>query len=316
MLRPAPFLLLALYGARSTSAKTYSLLPLGDSITFGCGDYCGGATEPNPTGCNGSYGVGKKCCAKEFGTPKPHPWTPCMGCSGGYRQPLFSRLDAEGPGAADGDAWKFVGTVKQQGGVYRGDHHDGHPGWRIDQVQGDCWPPADKACQGGNSSFFRQWTALKPDYIVLMIGTNDIGQLYNTTCDKTATPWKCEVAPIASRLEALLRATYAALPHVHIFLSDLVGIGPRPCYGPDGDDSGWGLGETMVQAFNARLPQITQRMIRAGHQMTHIPLANMTGLGQGGKDLCPCDYHPTHAGYKVMAGAIFDSICKAHARAS
>lgn len=86
-----------------------------------------------------------------------------------------------------------------------------------------------------------------------MIGTNDIGQLYNTTCDKsTKGAWQCDVAPITKRLEGLLRATFAALPHVHVFLSDLVGIGPKPCYGPDSDESGWGLGEKMVLDFNSR----------------------------------------------------------------
>ena len=192
-----------------TNAHTapLKLLPLGDSITFGCGDYCGGADAPTTVGCNGTYGVGDKCCAKPFGSPIPHPWTPCMGCSGGYRAPLESRLKASKR------AWEFVGSVQQDGGS----RHEGHPGWRIDQIAGTCVDVnhtlpdghVEKGdCQGGNASFFKSWVGLEPNVIVLMIGTNDIGQLFNTTCDRSTTPWVCSVDPIAQRLSDLINATF------------------------------------------------------------------------------------------------------------
>lgn len=192
-----------------TNAHTapLKLLPLGDSITFGCGDYCGGADAPTTVGCNGTYGVGDKCCAKPFGSPIPHPWTPCMGCSGGYRAPLESRLKSSKR------AWEFVGSVQQDGGS----RHEGHPGWRIDQIAGTCVDVnhtlpdghVEKGdCQGGNASFFKSWVGLQPDVIVLMIGTNDIGQLFNTTCDRSNTPWVCSVDPIAQRLSDLINATF------------------------------------------------------------------------------------------------------------
>eukprot|EP01043_Picozoa_sp_COSAG02_P052716 COSAG02_NODE_5723_length_4094_cov_20.899374_2_plen_314_part_00 len=194
-------------------AAPVKLLPLGDSITFGCGDYCGGADAPTTVGCNGTYGVGDKCCAKPFGTPTPHPWTPCMGCSGGYRAPLESRL-----AASKRTSWEFVGSVRQDGGSW----HEGHPGWRIDQIAGTCIDAnhtlpdghvESGSCQGGNASFFKRWVALKPDVIILMIGTNDIGQLYNTTCNRSQTPWVCSVEPIARRLVGLVNATFrCAMP--------------------------------------------------------------------------------------------------------
>jgi len=43
----------------------------------------------------------------------------------------------------------------------------------------------------------------------------------------------------------------------------------------------------------------------------HVPLLSKTGIGEGGKDLCPCHYHPTHDGYAVMAKTYFDAITKA-----
>jgi hypothetical protein len=76
-----------------------------------------------------------------------------------------------------------------------------------------------------------------------MIGTNDIGQLYllrdivydipqnrgklvdlldrfmlrsryNTTCDRSKTPWVCSTEPIAHRLDLLLNAVNAQAPPV------------------------------------------------------------------------------------------------------
>ena len=132
-----------------------------------------------------------------------------MGCSGGYRAPLESRL----AGGKGGYTWEFVGSVQQDGGS----RHEGHPGWRIDQIAGTCvavnhtLPDGHVEigdCQGGNASFFKNWVALEPDAIVLMIGTNDIGQLFNTTCDRSKTPWVCSVDPIAERLSDLIEATF------------------------------------------------------------------------------------------------------------
>ena len=56
------------------------------------------------------------------------------------------------------------------------------------------------------------------------------------------------------RLELLLERTFAKLPGVRVFLSDLTGqcpFGPRPCYGPNSPTRGAGLGETMVRAYNS-----------------------------------------------------------------
>ena len=64
--------------------------------------------------------------------------------------------------------------------------HEGHPGWRIDQLAGTCvganhtLPDGHVEggdCQGGNASFFAGWVALAPDAIVLMAGTNSPGHL-------------------------------------------------------------------------------------------------------------------------------------------
>ena len=69
MLFLASLLFLPLCWADSTTA----ILPLGDSITFGCGDSCVGV-------------------AGGWNCDLPPYTTPCSACSGGYRQFLWRML--------------------------------------------------------------------------------------------------------------------------------------------------------------------------------------------------------------------------------
>jgi hypothetical protein len=73
---------------------------------------------------------------------------------GGYRQMLYELL------AQDGIRFEFVGSLK--GGDVPDPHHEGHSGWRIDQIE--------DGIAGG-------WLRIyKPDLVLLHIGTNDIWQ--------------------------------------------------------------------------------------------------------------------------------------------
>jgi lysophospholipase L1-like esterase len=215
-----------------------------------------------------------------------------------------------------------------------GARHDGHPGWRIDQLGNTT---------GGALSFFANWTAYNPDSVLLMAGTNDIstvrvfrqdfaledaigshaflsgvhcsyhchhkscrnteGQLYNISCDKTVTPWQCSVDNILHRLDRLIAQILAALPHTTVFVSDIVGIGPKPCYGPDPQ----AIGNDMVLNFNKGLPEIAAKY--QSSQVVHVPLLTETGIGEhGGEGLCPCQYHPTHTSYAKMAAVYAKAI--------
>jgi lysophospholipase L1-like esterase len=94
--------------AVATSAPV-TILPLGDSITFGCGD-----------GCEGTTGCGDQCAVSR---PK---------AQAGYRAPLWRKLS---PGSATSSEWDFVGA--QQNGPDDIDRdHEGNPGWKIEQVEG------------------------------------------------------------------------------------------------------------------------------------------------------------------------------------
>ncbi|MEW2428708.1 GDSL-type esterase/lipase family protein [Micromonospora sp. NPDC047644] len=114
----------------------------------------------------------------------------------GYRRKLFDALDIV---AGDVD---FVGS--QEAGTMDDPDHEGHPGWRIDQITrvADC-----KVAQ------------YKPNVITLMAGTNDINQSY----DLSAAP---------QRLKNLINKALAYSPRATVVVGKLLptdksGLQPR-----------------------------------------------------------------------------------------
>ncbi|MEV4701820.1 RICIN domain-containing protein [Actinoplanes sp. NPDC049316] len=110
---------------------------------------------------------------------------------GGYRIGLWQRL------AADGYRADFVGS-QYNGPASLGDHdHEGHPGWRIDQIDANI---------GG-------WlSATSPRTVLLHIGTNDILQNYN-------------VAGAPGRLSTLIDHITAAAPSADVFVATVIPLG-------------------------------------------------------------------------------------------
>ena len=98
-------------------ANATRVLPLGDSITFGCGDQCDKTKD-----CMVGGGM-----------------APCSNCAAGYRGPLWASLAAGDAG--DPRAWTFVGT--QSNGGFAAPLHEGHPGYTITQLHGivPSWVP-------------------------------------------------------------------------------------------------------------------------------------------------------------------------------
>ncbi len=156
-------------------------------------------------------------------------------------------------------------------------HHEGHSGWRIDQLQG----------------IISTWSAFKPDVVLLLAGTNDIGQ-------------GATVATAVQRMTSLLAATVAALPASKLLVGTVLQMvnSAHPEWAP------------KVEAFNAQLPQLV-----AAVSGTVVDLFNVTGLctpdasplkrmcaecNSGANCTAPGVYdrvHPTAAGYALMAGA-------------
>jgi lysophospholipase L1-like esterase len=110
---------------------------------------------------------------------------------GGYRLELWARL------SRDGAAIDFVGS-RQDGPASLGDRdHEGHSGWRIDEV-------AD-AVEG--------WLAQQqPEIVLLMIGTNDVLQNH-------------AVAGAPARLGALLDRITAKVPRARVLVATLPPLG-------------------------------------------------------------------------------------------
>ena len=107
---------------------------------------------------------------------------------GGYRIGLWQRL------AAGGHLTDFVGSLSN-GPAELGDHdHEGHSGWRIDQLDAN----------------ITGWIAQSdPHTVLLHIGTNDIGQNY-------------DVANAPARLSALIDKIRADAPQVQLFVAQII----------------------------------------------------------------------------------------------
>ncbi|WP_306212482.1 SGNH/GDSL hydrolase family protein [Actinoplanes sp. RD1] len=105
----------------------------------------------------------------------------------GYRGRLYERLTRDAGMNVD-----FVGS--QRSGRLRDRDHEGHPGWRIDQI----------AAHAG------EWlAAYRPDVVIMHLGTNDMIQDYRS-------------ATAPERLAALCREIVRRDPGVTVYVSSLV----------------------------------------------------------------------------------------------
>ncbi|MEU4253080.1 ricin-type beta-trefoil lectin domain protein [Amycolatopsis sp. NPDC026612] len=109
---------------------------------------------------------------------------------GGYRIGLWQRV------TAGGYQVDFVGS-QANGPATLGDHdHEGHPGWRIDQIDANI------------AGWLRTST---PHTVLLHIGTNDILQNYN-------------VSGAPGRLSALVDHITGAVPDAEVFVATIIPI--------------------------------------------------------------------------------------------
>jgi len=145
----------------------------------------------------------------------------------GYRAALRRALVAAG---LDVD---FAGSRRNGSGPDT--EHEGHPGWRIDQVNGHA----------------AQWVpAADPDVVLLDLGTNDYVQRYDTTR-----------AP--ARLAALVDRIHALAPRAHIVLARLLVI--------SGDQRAAGVRE--FNAAIPRIAAARRGFVTVA-DMSRIPVAN------------------------------------------
>lgn len=142
------------FGTKAVANRTLNLMPLGDSITLG-----------QLTGVSD------------------------FTLNGGYRTLLWQKLVQQ-----DGDKINFVGTQSNGPSTLGDKDHEGHSGWRIDDIRNsiDSWMAANP-----------------PDIVLLHIGTNDIVQQYNLS-----------TAP--ARLQDLISRICTDKPGVHIIVAAII----------------------------------------------------------------------------------------------
>ncbi len=175
--------------------------------------------------------------------------------AGGYRRELFQKL------SADGLAVDFVGSQNQGPADLRDKDHEGHSGWRIDQIA---------AQMNGWANTYQ------PQYVLLMIGTNDIGQ----NNDLPGAP---------GRLSALLDQITNKLPGSQVLVATLT-------LRTDGKDD-------QVVQFNNALRATVQAKLSAGRKVKLVEMHSALN----GNDL-PDGLHPSASGYTKMANTWYAAL--------
>jgi lysophospholipase L1-like esterase len=108
---------------------------------------------------------------------------------GGYRGTLYTLLTNAGFNV------DYVGTLSNNGANLPDPQHEGHSGWRIDQL-------------GSAMAGWLQGLA-DPDVVLMHIGTNDFGQNFNTI-------------DAINRLDALILQIATLRPYAHIIVTNLL----------------------------------------------------------------------------------------------
>ncbi len=255
------------------AAGPVRVYPIGDSITYGA---TFGVSVP-------AVGVGTL-----VNTP------------GGYRGDLDALL------TAGSVAHQFVGTRTDNSNPVLDatgqNHHDGWPGWRVDQI--------DTAITGWLNG------GVQPDVVVIHLGTNDIGQRYDPATTyptgdgrvnyADATQRATFVADLAARLDALVDKIQTLRPNVRIVVSDVVPIAAT---------GGTGAPHLATRDFAAAAANVVAAEQAGGDKVVFADVYTrfVTTTDQAGTVVVPGllshdNVHPTPAGYAVMADVYDDAV--------
>lgn len=182
------------------------------------------------------------------------------GFVGGYRAPLYVLL------ANANYNVNFVGTQNNNATSWMPQkNHEGHSGYRIDQI---------------NSGFLTWVNSVpSPDIILLLIGTNDYGQNYDT-------------ANATNRLDQLITLIATNKPNAKLLVANLT---------LRTDNASM---ESAIEAsFNPAVPGIVANHAALGQQVYFVDMHAALGASDLGDKL-----HPNGAGYNKMAATWFQAI--------
>ena len=242
------------------------------SVSDGCGATLSCGTCTLPQTCGGT-GIANVCGTPPTSPPNgggtlrimPLGDSITLGVNGGYRNGLWDRL------VAAGRTVDFVGSQHDQYTIIPDKDHEGHPGFTI----GDIASNADA------------WLAsAKPDYVLLMIGTNDVAWW----CAQTA-------AQVADTDAALIDKIFADLPNAWVIVAS---IPPEASsiIQPNNVDRA-----TLATQYNAEIKTRVQTRIAAGKKLRFADVNSVLGVS----DLYD-GIHPTQAAHDKVAQVWFDAL--------
>ncbi len=206
-----------------------------------------------PLGDSLTYGVGSSSCDNG-------------GCAG-YRLPLYQSLKD------DGVNFTLVGTESTGPDSLPEKNHEGHSGWRIDQITAIA-----------NSVI----TQTNPDIILLHIGSNDVAQQLNLP-----------TAP--QRLGELVDLITTLAPDVHLVVALVVPVQGN-VYGYD----------TLIQNYNSGIEPILAQKQAQGKKVYTVNMYSTINSSFTSQDYAYSDpAHLSNIGYEKMAmrwkNALFDN---------
>lgn len=152
---------------------------------------------------------------------------------GGYRVDLYPQL------ADAGVSVDFVGSMSNGPLSLPDKDHEGHNGWRIDELQANVstWIPT-----------------YQPERVILLIGTNDIIQ----TLDLENAP---------ARHDLLVESIQGFAPEAHIVVASI----------PPLTNTTWGDLRDEVVAYNAQIERNTAQRIQAGEAISWVDVYSVVG---------------------------------------
>ena len=237
-----------------------------------------GSAGSASTGTGGAGGGGRAGTGGAAGASGPGGYAPCptngspckilpLGDSitlgakstdgGGYRTPLFKLV------VAANQKITFTGSLSSGPSQVSGQpfprSHEGHSGWTISQLSSLIPSPA---------------LDVKPNIVLLHIGTNDIG---------SRNP-----AAMAMRLDALMEKIAQNEPDAFLVVAQIVAART------DND---------IRDAYNAMIPGLAQAHAAKGQHVISVDINKipMSGLSADG-------VHPNDQGYAYMAGVWYEAI--------